>query len=653
MNFLHFSSLGAGRAKDGLGLRTTWAMWAVAVLLAVLAVAVPPKQSVSADSPTVEIEVIDLTVPQGKTYKQACEEFDGTGYVAPGTTITTEYEEACVKIVATGVTIDDWQLNLDYETNSYDRYKDAGPGFIQPPQDAYTFDYSCAAGDGADCDDSPGTINATFVLDQLVPDSDGTVTILLQNSEYDVLAEDSTTFRTKSGCYQEQKGYDPATDDLLRDEDGKLIEVWFGGANASKNTRTELVMDVYVENDSSKVPRNSGRCVYYQYSYYDEDGDEITVPATGWNSTYVYRKGSGNRAWIKVENPIPGTYYHFGVSFHPKGGGGTSGFGEITPGPALIISVEDITQTDATVTVTLPDDEYEDMDERMVHLVYFKTADEHLPNLDDKRVKPPGQVTENGSTSFTLSNLTFETKYKVKASLISGFPTYETESKTFLTKSEAIPNAPNNLDVAEGNEKLTLTWEAPTVQVGVTVNDYKVQWKENTVTDWDAQTGVTEVSVGANVLTREITGLDNSTTYDVRVRADNSVISDNYSWANGTGTTLPDTPENLEVASGNRQLTVTWDEPDENGSVAITGYAVQYMKTSDPGWTTHPTVNAVSGTSSYETTILSLVSSTDYEVRVRAVTTVVLTDEDGYNWGGRRQRDNTGQPCQPSGRAGE
>ena len=338
MKSLYFSSLGAGRAKDGLGLRTTWAMWAVAVLLAVLAVAVPPKQSVSADSPTVEIEVIDLTVPQGKTYKQACEEFDGTGYVAPGTTITTEYEEACVKIVATGVTIDDWQLNLDYETNSYDRYKDAGPGFIQPPQDAYTFDYSCAAGDGADCDDSPGTINATFVLDQLVPDSDGTVTILLQNSEYDVLAEDSTTFRTKSGCHQEQPGYDRATDPA-QERDGST-EVWFGGFNFSKVTRYELVLDVYVSNDTDLIPRNSGRCVYYNYDYHDGT-KKVRVPTTGWDSAYVYIKGGGVRAWIKPTPPlIPGTFYDFHVNFDPLGDGAGMGTGTNTLAPALIINVD-------------------------------------------------------------------------------------------------------------------------------------------------------------------------------------------------------------------------------------------------------------------------------------------------------------------------
>ena len=95
-----------------------------------------------------------------------------------------------------------------------------------------------------------------------------------------------------------------------------------------------------------------------------------------------------------------------------------------------------------------------------------------------------------------------------------------------------LPGTPRNLDVAEGNAKLTLTWEAPTPQDGVTVRGYKVQWKANTVSDWDAQTGVSEASVSG--LTHTINSLTNGTTYDVRVRADNGVTSDSYSWTTGT-----------------------------------------------------------------------------------------------------------------------
>ena len=150
---------------------------------------------------------------------------------------------------------------------------------------------------------------------------------------------------------------------------------------------------------------------------------------------------------------------------------------------------------------------------------------------DDRQVllgHVPGDTTYNE----TISGLTNGTEYTVHviAKNESGQATSDTKTGT----PAGLPDAPDNLNVAPGHEKLTLTWEAPEETGGINLTGYKVQWKADTVTDWDAQTGVTEVSESG--LTREITGLTNGTTYDVRVRADNGVTSDNYNWAVGDGT---------------------------------------------------------------------------------------------------------------------
>ena len=102
MKSFNSPSLGARRMKHGSGHRTTWAMWSVAVLLAILAAAFPLHKSASADGPSVTITASD-----------------------------PNYETATATIEATGITFDDWILDVDYVNlgdHPYSRYKDAGPG---------------------------------------------------------------------------------------------------------------------------------------------------------------------------------------------------------------------------------------------------------------------------------------------------------------------------------------------------------------------------------------------------------------------------------------------------------------------------------------------------------------------------------------------
>ena len=595
MNIPYLSSLGARRTKHGLGRRATWLMGTLAVLFAVLAVAVPTPRSASADGPSVSITISD-----------------------------PNYETATATITATGVTFDDWTLRVEYETlgeDPYDRYTESKPEFTASDLGSLKF--------LADYDDDADTLSSTFTLQRLVPDSDYTVLVKLSSSSSSDIYTDTDTFSTKSGCHQEQPGYDRATDPA-QERDGST-EVWFGGFNFSKVTRYELVLDVYVSNDTDLIPRNSGRCVYYNYDYHD-GAKKVRVPTTGWDSAYVYVKGAGVRAWIKPTPPlIPGTFYDFHVNFDPLGDGAGMGTGTNTLAPALIINVDDIEQTSASVTVTLPS-ELQDMGERMVHLVYFKTADEYKPNLHDKQVKPPSQTTVDGSTSFDLENLTSGTEHKVKASLMSAFPTYQTASKTFTTKL----GEPTELEVASGDRQLEVSWQAPEGD-GVGITDYEVEYRKSGEQSWTTSSALFDEDTDTDVTTYKsiISSLDVSTLYDVRVSAVNSVTEgdeDAYNWAEGSGTTLPDVPASLEVTPGIEQLTLSWDEPAETGTVAITGYVVEYKKSSDTSWTSHTTVTAVSGTTAYETTISNLVSSTEYDVRVRADNGVALQDDNAYNW---------------------
>ena len=606
MNIPFLSSLGARRTKHGSGHRATWAMGVLAVLFAVLAVAVPLHESVSADGPSVSITISD-----------------------------PNYETATATITATGVTFDDWTLRVEYETlgeDPYDRYTESKPEFTASDLGSLKF--------LADYDDDADTLSSTFTLQRLVPDSDYTVLVKLSSSSSSDIYTDTDTFSTKSDCHQEQPGYDRATDPA-QERDGST-EKWFGGFNFSKVTRYELVLDVYVSNDTDLIPRNSGRCVYYNYDYHD-GAKRVRVPTTGWDSAYVYVKGAGVRAWIKPTPPlIPGTFYNFHVNFDPLGDGAGMGTGTNTLAPALIINVDpnSITQTEATVTVTLPS-ELQEMDERMIHLVYFKTAEEYDVDRNTKEVKPTPETTVDGSTSFDLEILSPGTHYKVEASLMSSFPTYQTASKTFTTKLNK-PGKPTELEVAPGDRQLEVSWQAP--DGGDAIDEYIVQWKSGGETFADAKTDGRQETVahGADTTTYDttISGLLNGTEYTVHVIAKNEsgqAISDT---ATGTPDVLPNKPTIQSVVEGHTQLVVTWNEPSNTGS-NITGYVLQWKDNSVSGWES-PLGSSMLEETDFTHTITSLANETEYAIRVRAVNGLVLPDEDedDYNW----SDDETGTP---------
>ena len=172
-----------------------------------------------------------------------------------------------------------------------------------------------------------------------------------------------------------------------------------------------------------------------------------------------------------------------------------------------------------------------------------------------------------------------------------------------------LPGAPRNLDVVEGNAKLTLTWEAPAPQDGVTVNGYKLEWKANTVTNWDAQ-GVQKVNVTG--LTREITGLINQTTYDVRVRADNGVTSDSFAWATGSGTPVADPNVGSITVKERAQTSATLTVSIDNGK--DTGHTVhlRHREKDTSSWT--DATDQTSSNDSAEFELSSLKPGTTYEV---------------------------------------
>ena len=194
---------------------------------------------------------------------------------------------------------------------------------------------------------------------------------------------------------------------------------------------------------------------------------------------------------------------------------------------------------------------------------------------------------DNQSPYTITENLTNGDEYAVRIVAVTsagdGSPSIEAKDTP-----RTIPDAPTISSVTVGDRKLTVTWTAPTEDGGADITGYKVQWKDNSVTtDWDSPTGVTEVSESG--LTREITGLTNGTTYDVRVRADNGETSTAYNWDEDSGTPRPDpSVDSIDVDPIEQTTaiaTVNITDPTDEQKMVHLRFRVN---SSSEAWTTPP-----------------------------------------------------------------
>ena len=172
-------------------------------------------------------------------------------------------------------------------------------------------------------------------------------------------------------------------------------------------------------------------------------------------------------------------------------------------------------------------------------------------------------------------------------------------NKLTLTPTFASGTTSYTASVADAVSQITVTPET-------NVSDASVEYLDGNdaaITDADSVTTGQQVAleVGANTIKVKVTAEDDATTETYTVVVTRTT---------GASTT-PGAPSNVQ-ASGNAELTVTWDAPDDGGS-AITGYTVQWK----------------SGTQSYNTsrqatvtttthTIPSLTNDTTYTLRVKA-----------------------------------
>jgi hypothetical protein len=226
---------------------------------------------------------------------------------------------------------------------------------------------------------------------------------------------------------------------------------------------------------------------------------------------------------------------------------------DVIPNPPTIVSVTSGNQS-AVVTWTPPVDNSGTIQSYTI--------------VDSSYSLKPFTAGPNDTTA-NITNLTNGTAYSFIVTANN------TKGSTDSSPSDAVipdivPNAPTIVSVTSGNKSAVVTWTAPVDNSG-TIQNYTIV---------DSSYSLKPFTAGPNDTTATISGLINGTAYSFIVSATNTKGSTASSPSDAViPATISDPPTDIAGVLGDKNITVSWNPPVNNGGFPITSYTV----TSSPG----------------------------------------------------------------------
>ena len=207
-----------------------------------------------------------------------------------------------------------------------------------------------------------------------------------------------------------------------------------------------------------------------------------------------------------------------------------------------------------------------------------------------------------------------------------------TSDESSATPSGKTPDEPETLEANPGDTQVQLTWDDPDDS---SIDNYEYQWTgSNNTSSWGAGGTQDDWIMVPKLIGQTIThgvtvtGLTNGTTYTFNVRAvDNQASPAEGNPSSDSATPISSTPKilrGLTANVGDRQVRLTWDDPDD---VSIDKY--QY---STDDFTTSKDLalndtDAISDPGTIRYTVTGLTNGTTYTFKVRAVDDEAVTPE--------------------------
>ncbi len=216
--------------------------------------------------------------------------------------------------------------------------------------------------------------------------------------------------------------------------------------------------------------------------------------------------------------------------------------------------------------------------------------------------------TQGPETRYTITGLTPETVYEIEVSAlnING----ESSTVSISVRTPRAPGAPTGLSViAVTADSIEVNWVAPTDPGESPITSYRIVWTDTSIDGAPGMASTTRTSY-------TIMGLAPGTVYTIEVYTQNS---DGFSTEPGelsqvTNVRVPDAPMNLRpTAITFDSITVSWDDPAEDGGTPITTYRISWVDDPDTGGTLGPVT-----TTGMSYTITGLEIVTNYRIAVAA-----------------------------------
>ena len=220
--------------------------------------------------------------------------------------------------------------------------------------------------------------------------------------------------------------------------------------------------------------------------------------------------------------------------------------------------------------------------------------------------------TSLASTTWTSSTSESSDQTVTLSCVVSDNYTGEVTGTVDVTINAQILTVPGRVSQptvsSAGTASLNVSWSEPSTG-NSPITDYDVQYRRTGSSAWISW------SHSGTSRTATIASLDPNVTYQIQVRAQNSVGEGPWSLS-GTGTTQAAVPGRVSgvtlTGRSRNSISLSWSQPSSNGS-SISDYDVQYRRSGNTTWIS----KSHSGTSR-TTTISGLSDGTTYQVRVRA-----------------------------------
>ena len=182
----------------------------------------------------------------------------------------------------------------------------------------------------------------------------------------------------------------------------------------------------------------------------------------------------------------------------------------------------------------------------------------------------PGDI-----TYFNAKNRTSGVEYTLDVTAVTSEGSGHM-SRQITVIPAAAPNSPSNVQAIPGDQMVTLKWDAPSTNSGHVVSGYSVASRLGTVNSFS-----TIDTVSAATTSLDISGLTNGLTYQFIIYADvnegNMIAQYPSIVLDATPSTIktPGEPTNLVSTAGDRNVTLTWEAPQDDGGDPITEYVIE------------------------------------------------------------------------------